>query len=135
MKRILIVDDDAELRDLYARYLDDEGYCVSVARDGAEAVDVAAMVHPHAIVMDVSMPLMNGCEAAGLIRHRSQTSSIPIVALTAESLDDLQGASFDTLLEKPLTPPALAEVLASLTHESRSNSSGPPADYATPRRA
>ncbi|HEX4462939.1 MAG TPA: response regulator [Polyangia bacterium] len=110
------MDDDAELRDLYARYLDDAGYCVSVARDGAEAVDVATMVQPHAIVMDVSMPLMNGCEAAGLIRNGSQTSSIPIVALTAENLEELEGGSFDTMLEKPLTPPALEEVLADITH-------------------
>ena len=116
MKRILIVDDDADLRDLYARYLDDAGYCVSVARDGAEAVDVAMMVQPHAIVMDVSMPLMNGCEAAGLIRQDSQTATIPIVALTGEDLAALEGSSFDTMLEKPLTPPALAEVLADITH-------------------
>jgi CheY-like chemotaxis protein len=116
VKRILIVDDDADLRDLYARYLDDAGYCVSVARDGAEAVDVAMMVQPHAIVMDVSMPLMNGCEAAGLIRQDSQTATIPIVALTGEDLAALEGSSFDTMLEKPLTPPALAEVLADITH-------------------
>jgi CheY-like chemotaxis protein len=116
VKRILIVDDDADLRDLYARYLDDAGYCVSVARDGAEAVDVAMMVQPHAIVMDVSMPLMNGMVAAGLIRNGSQTATIPIVALTGENLEELEGGSFDTMLEKPLTPLALAEVLADLTH-------------------
>lgn len=110
------MDDDAELRDLYARYLDDAGYCVSIARDGAEAVDVATMVQPHAIVMDVAMPLMSGREAAGLIRNDIQTASIPIVALTGERLDELESGSFDTLLEKPLTPPALAEVLAGITH-------------------
>jgi CheY-like chemotaxis protein len=115
MKRILIVDDDADLRELYARYLDDEGYCVAVARDGAEAVEVASMVHPHAIVMDITMPRMDGCEAAWRIRADSETSSIPIVGLTGENLADVEDGSFDRMHEKPLAASDLAEMLADLT--------------------
>lgn len=114
MKRVLLVDDDADSRDLYARYLDEEGFDVSVASDGAEAVALASAVPPDAIVMDVSMPGMGGPEAAWRLRGGDTTATIPIVALTAEPLADVEGSSFDTMLEKPYPPPALAELLTEL---------------------
>ncbi|MDB4971136.1 MAG: Response regulator [Myxococcales bacterium] len=115
MKRILLVDDDGDLRDLYARYLDDVGYCVAVARDGAEAVDVASMVHPHAIVMDISMPAMNGCEATRRIKSDVETSAVPIVALTGSAPEEIEqemeSSGFARVLQKPCTAPDLASIL------------------------
>lgn len=117
MRRILVVDDDAEMRELYARYLDDAGYCVSVARDGAEAVDVASMVHPHAIVMDISMPQMNGCEAARRIRDDAETSTVPVVALTATPLEELEDELASSGFVRVLHKPCAAEDLASVLEE------------------
>jgi CheY-like chemotaxis protein len=118
MRRILLVDDDPDLRELYARFLDDAGYCVAVARNGAEAVDVAEMVRPHAIVMDISMPQMNGCEATRRIKSTDTTREIPVVALTSASLDEmgeeLSRSGFERVLSKPFAAPALAEVLDEL---------------------
>jgi CheY-like chemotaxis protein len=114
MTRILLVDDDADLRELYMRYLDDAGYCVAVARNGAEAVDVAAMVHPHAIVMDIAMPWMDGCEATRRIKSTDATRAIPIVGLTAtplDEIDDLADSGFARVLAKPCAAAALAEIL------------------------
>lgn len=119
MKRVLLVDDDADSRDLYASYLDKEGYAVSVASDGAEAVEMATESQPDAIVMDVSMPGIDGTEAAWLLRGGEATASIPIVAMTAEEPGSFEDSSFDSMVEKPCTPPALAELLSELTTHAR----------------
>ena len=119
MKRVLLVDDDADSRDLYASYLDKEGYDVSVASDGAEAVEVATTTQPDAIVMDVSMPGIDGTEAAWLLRGGETTASIPIVAMTAEEPGSYETSSFDSTVEKPCTPPELAELLGELTTQER----------------
>ncbi|HEX4461992.1 MAG TPA: response regulator [Polyangia bacterium] len=119
MKRVLLVDDDADTRDLYARYLDDEGYDVSVASDGAEAVEVATTTQPDAIVMDVSMPGLDGTKAASRLRSGATTASIPIVAMSAEEPGSYETSSFDSTVEKPCTPPQLAELLDELTTRER----------------
>ncbi|MCU1278861.1 MAG: Response regulator [bacterium] len=115
MKRLLLVEDDAELRDLYARYLDDAGYCVAVARDGVEAVEVAEMVHPHAIVMDIDLPRMNGCEAARLIRCDAATRDVRLIALTGATEEELAGLpveEFARVVSKPCAANTLADILA-----------------------
>lgn len=116
MKRILLVDDDADLRELYARYLDDAGFCVAVARDGAEAVEVASMVHPHAIVMDLAMPHMDGAEAARRIKADASIPHTPLVGLTGEPDAAERAADFDRMLQKPLPAPQLANLLKSVVH-------------------
>jgi two-component system, OmpR family, response regulator len=119
MKRVLLVDDDADSRDLYASYLDRKGFDVEVASDGAEAVEMATESQPDAIVMDVSMPGIDGTEAAWLLRGGETTASIPIVAMTAEEPGSYENSSFDQMVEKPCTPPALAHLLNELTTQAR----------------
>ena len=83
MTRILVVEDDKNQQELYRQELIDEGYEVDVACDGKEAVDKAEQIRPDLIVLDISMPGMDGIEAMGKILGGD--NKIPIVLNTAYS--------------------------------------------------
>ena len=111
--RILVVDDDAAVRDSLARTLRFEGYRVDTARDGREALDAVRAGEPDAVVLDVSMPVMDGLEAC---RHlRAGGVVVPVLMLTARDSvgDRVAGldAGADDYLVKPF---ALQELLARL---------------------
>lgn len=91
--RILVVDDDNVLRASIARILEEEGYSVANAADGAAALDIVADDPPDAILLDVMMPGMNGKEFLQQLR-RTNGSDIPVVVMTA-----LQGIASDRLVE------------------------------------
>lgn len=104
-KHILVVDDEDTIRDVLRRYLERDGYSVSEAADGSQAVALAATHEPDLIVLDLMLPGMSGMEAAELIRRERDT---PILMLTARgALDDRiagleQGA--DDYVVKPFSP-------------------------------
>jgi DNA-binding response OmpR family regulator len=81
MQRILIVEDDRNQRLLYEEELSAEGYVVDVAVDGKEAVEKAAVDPPDLVILDISMPGMNGIEAMGKIL--GENNKIPIILNTA----------------------------------------------------
>ncbi|MEV4508495.1 response regulator transcription factor [Dactylosporangium sp. NPDC049525] len=109
--RILVVDDDAAVRDSLARTLRFEGYQVDTARDGQEAVDAARADEPDAMILDVSMPRMDGLQACR--RLRGEGLLVPVLMLTARDSvgDRVAGldAGADDYLVKPF---ALQELLA-----------------------
>ncbi|MEV4137579.1 response regulator transcription factor [Dactylosporangium sp. NPDC049742] len=109
--RILVVDDDAAVRDSLARTLRFEGYQVDTARDGQEAVDAAHADEPDVMVLDVSMPRMDGLQACR--RLRGEGVLVPVLMLTARDSvgDRVAGldAGADDYLVKPF---ALQELLA-----------------------
>ncbi|MET7427290.1 response regulator transcription factor [Dactylosporangium sp. NPDC005555] len=111
MPRILVVDDDAAVRDSLARTLRFEGYRVDTARDGQEAVDAAHADEPDAMILDVSMPRMDGLQACR--RLRGDGLLVPVLMLTARDSvgDRVAGldAGADDYLVKPF---ALQELLA-----------------------
>lgn len=78
-KRVLVVDDDDNLRKLLRQQLEAEGYSVQEAKDGKEAVTLAKQEPPDLIILDVMMPEMNGFDVAAIIRNDPRTMSIPIV--------------------------------------------------------
>jgi CheY-like chemotaxis protein len=81
MKTVLVVDDDASLRQLYKEELESEGYRVVLASDGLQALDVVAGEPPDVVVMDIRMPAMDGLEAmTRLLRERG---NIPVILHTA----------------------------------------------------
>ena len=80
---ILIVDDDNTNRLLLRSYLKQTGYQILEARDGAEAVEMYHLHQPHAVLMDVMMPVMDGYEATRIIRQLASSNYVPIIFLTA----------------------------------------------------
>ena len=83
---ILLVEDNAENRDMLSRRLIRRGFQISFAMDGAEAVQKAIELKPQLILMDLSLPVMDGWEATRRIKGEAATQSIPIIALTAHAM-------------------------------------------------
>ncbi len=88
MPRILIVEDDAAIRDLLAHRLEMAGYEIVFAEDGVRALLASVNAAPDLILMDMGLPILNGWQATERIRKRPETSTIPIIALTAYALSE-----------------------------------------------
>src|SRR5687767_7188122 len=117
---VLIVDDHPDARDLYSTGLRLSGFRTAAAVDGADAVEKASELRPAAIVMDLSMPRMDGCEATRRIKADPTTRHIPVVALTGAqySRDAALGAGCCTYLTKPCEPAAVAAVIRGVLQPS-----------------
>ncbi|MDB4914174.1 MAG: response regulator receiver [Gemmatimonadetes bacterium] len=114
-QRILLVEDNEDNRIIYSTVLRHVGYDVVEAQDGVSAVALARSEHPDLILMDISIPELDGWEATKILRHDPSTKDIPIIALTAHALaDDREKAAqfgFSSYLAKPVEPRlVLAEV-------------------------
>jgi two-component system response regulator MprA len=111
--RVLVVDDDKAVRESLRRSLEFNGYDVSMASDGAEALAGIAVANPDVVVMDVMMPRLDGLEATKALRKAG--NDVPIIVLTARDAvgDRVEGldAGADDYLTKPF---ALQELLARL---------------------
>jgi len=120
--RVLLVDDSAEMREVYALYLESAGCDTEQASHGFEAFDKALKCHPDAIVMDLRMPKLDGWEAVRLLKNRAQTRETPIIALTGddnlEHLKLARNAGCDTVLLKPCAPDELHAVILKLLQAS-----------------
>jgi CheY-like chemotaxis protein len=86
MPRVLLVEDNEMNRDMLSRRLRKKGFDVDMAFDGAQGVDMAVSGAYDVILMDMSLPVMDGWEAARLIREAPPTAHTPIVALTAHAM-------------------------------------------------
>jgi two-component system cell cycle response regulator DivK len=112
---LLLVEDNEDNRIIYSTVLRHLGYHVIEAQDGVQAVEFARSAQPDLILMDISIPRMDGWEATRILRGDPRTSAIPIIALTAHALaDDRERAAevgFSSYLAKPIEPRAVvAEV-------------------------
>jgi CheY-like chemotaxis protein len=116
---VLVVDDFEDNRAMYAVYLSYSGYDVVEAGDGVEAVDMATRRMPDVIVMDLSLPVMDGWEATRRLKSDDRTRHIPIIALTghahAGQSRDARAAGCDAFLAKPCLPELLVEKVRELT--------------------
>lgn len=110
---VLIVDDYQDARELYSEYLSSSGFRGAEAQDGAEAVRKALELRPAVILMDLSLPGMDGWEATRRLRSDERTRLIPIVALTGHALaahsDDARDAGCDAFMTKPCLPDAVVD--------------------------
>jgi two-component system, cell cycle response regulator DivK len=108
---VLIVDDAPDNRDIYTDFLTYSGYRVAEATNGEEAVELATKLRPDVILMDLSLPGMDGWEATRRIKKDERTRHIPIVALTGHALEGhekgAKEAGCDGFLAKPCLPDAL----------------------------
>lgn len=115
MTNILIVDDDREIANLISIYLRNEGYDVSIAENGAEALQMLETLPVHLIIMDVMMPVVDGLE---LCRKVRETSHLPILMLSAkaEDMDKVLGllTGADDYVVKPFNPLELVARVKSL---------------------
>ena len=112
---VLLVEDNEDNRIIYSTVLRHVGYDVVEAEDGVQAVALARSALPDLILMDISIPGMDGWEATRILRRDPATKAIPIIALTAHALpDDRERAAqmgFSSYLAKPVEPrTVLAEV-------------------------
>src|SRR5689334_8613356 len=85
-QRVLIVDDVAEIRELWRLWLTFWGFTVQEARNGAEAVQMALASPPDLVLMDLWMPVLDGMEAMKRLKEDTRTAGVPVVALSAQSL-------------------------------------------------
>ena len=110
---ILIVDDNADNRIIFATTLQSRGYTVRLAKSGAEGVRMACEELPTAILMDIQMPGMNGIEATVALRAQPALAGVPILAVSAYDVHepDLREAGFCTFLPKPVAPAFLAHAV------------------------
>jgi CheY-like chemotaxis protein len=105
---ILVVDDYQDAREMYAEYLQYSGFRVAEARNGNEAVTQARSLRPDLILMDLSLPGMDGWEATRVLKADEATKRIPIVALTGHALagasEGARRAGCDSFVTKPCLP-------------------------------
>ncbi len=86
MAKILVVEDDEMNRDMLSRRLERRGYEVSIAVDGVEGVARAQTERPDVILMDMSLPVLDGWEATRRLKSDPATAELPIIALTAHAM-------------------------------------------------
>ena len=106
MPKILLVEDNEMNRDMLSRRLERKGYEVIIAVDGAMGVAMSAAERPDIILMDMSLPVLDGWEATRQVKASAETSSIPVIALTAHAMsgdkDKALAAGCDEYETKPV---------------------------------
>ncbi len=120
MTTILLVEDNEMNRDMLSRRLEKRGFTVELAVDGAEGVSRAQSTAPDLILMDMSLPVLDGWEATRALRADDATRAIPIIALTAHAMDGERSraleAGCDDFDTKPVDLPRLLEKIDRLLH-------------------
>ena len=118
MQKILIIEDNEMNRDMLSRRLARHGYEVVVAVDGAEGLARARDERPALILMDMSLPVIDGWEATRRLKADPETAAIPIIALTAHAMtsdrDKALEAGCDGYETKPVELPRLLEAMEKL---------------------
>jgi CheY-like chemotaxis protein len=118
MTTILIVEDNEMNRDMLSRRLERRGYTVLIAIDGATGIDVARTSAPDLILMDMSLPVVDGWEATRLLKADPLLRQIPIIALTAHAMasdrDKALEAGCDDYDTKPIELPRLLAKIEAL---------------------
>lgn len=118
MIKILVVEDNDLNRDMLTRRLQRQGYETRVAVNGEEALLIVDQYKPDLILMDMSLPVMDGWEATRTLKKNASTSCIPVIGLSAHArdVDIIKGldAGCDAYETKPLDMPRLLEVIDSI---------------------
>ena len=106
--RVLLVDDYPDAREMYSEYLEFCGFEVVEAGNGMEALQRAADDNPDIILMDLSLPVMDGWEATRRLKADERTKAIPVLAVTGHALtgvsNDAKNAGCDGFITKPCLP-------------------------------
>ncbi len=118
MPLILLVEDNEMNRDMLSRRLVRKGYAVEMAVDGAQGVAIATEKMPDLILMDMSLPVLDGWEATKLLKADEATKNIPVIALTAHAMSEDRDRALDAGCDdydtKPVELPRLLEKIEAL---------------------
>ena len=135
-KRVLVVQDDETNRMLAKELLEGAGLEVDVVESGVDAVQSVTEVHYDAILMDLNLPLMDGCEATRIIRQKPVHAQLPIIAITASASREDRGRCFDAGMNDFVqTPIDSADLLTVLANWIRARGAGTPESKAPPSRS
>lgn len=115
---VLLVDDYPDTLEMWTMYLRAQGYAVSTADNGIDALAMARSEHPNLVILDLDLPGISGCEVARRLRGADDTARIPLIAATGYSadrqLDDARDAGFNAILVKPCDPEGLVRTIESV---------------------
>ena len=113
--KVLVVDDELEVRDLLGRFLREQGYEAMVASNGEEALELAEKENPQAILLDIKMPGIDGIETCKRLKANEKTRFIPVIMATAlwDTYVDAIEAGAEDFVTKPFN-------LAELSHRVKS---------------
>jgi two-component system, cell cycle response regulator DivK len=113
---LLVVEDFDDAREMYRDYLEFAGFRVETARDGREGIDKARALQPDLVLMDLSLPGIDGWEATRLLKADPETRHMVIVALSAHALapegERARAARCDGFIAKPCLPPDLVHEIS-----------------------
>ena len=112
--RVLLVDDYSEVREMFSEYLQNQGFDVIEATNGIEALQRSVELMPDVILMDLSLPLMDGWEATRRLKSDQRTAGIPVVALTSHAFAGVSEGAKRAGCAAFVTKPCLPE---DLVHE------------------
>ena len=122
---VLVVDDFQDNREMYAEYLAFSGFRVIQAANGKEALDQAFANRPDIIIMDLSLPVMDGWEATRRLKADQRTNAIPVVALTGHAMQGhskgAMEAGCDSFVAKPCLPDQLVAEIRKMLSTPRVN--------------
>ena len=116
MPKILIVEDNEMNRDMLSRRLERRGFAIVMAVDGQQGVDMTRSEKPDLVLMDMSLPVMDGWTATQTIKGDAELKGIPVIALTAHAMEGdrekAMAAGCDDYDTKPIELPRLLEKIA-----------------------
>ncbi len=122
--KVLVVEDYEDAREMYQEFLEYEGFDVDVAADGLEALERAKQSRPDVILMDMSLPLVNGWEATRRLKEDDNTADIPVMALTGHAFpghaEKAKQVGCDAYVTKPALPEEVANRIRSMLQKSKS---------------
>ena len=123
---VLLVDDYPDAREMYSEYLQYSGFDVIEAGNGIEALQQAVERSPDIILMDLSLPVMDGWEATRRLKADQRTAGIPVVALTGHALagisEGARRAGCDAFVTKPCLPEDLVKEIRKVLDQSSTSS-------------
>jgi two-component system, cell cycle response regulator DivK len=134
---VLLVDDYPDAREMYAEYLEFCGFSIVQAGNGVEAIACAESRRPDVILMDLSLPVMDGWEAIRRLKGAARTRKIPVLALTGHALNGIsesaRKAGCDGFITKPCLPEDLVVEIRKIL--GRSSGAAAPQPRRNPNRA
>jgi two-component system, cell cycle response regulator DivK len=129
MTRLLVIEDNEMNRDMLSRRLTRRGYEVLVACDGVEGIEAARNHLPDLILMDLSLPEMDGWTATQILKSDSNTRHIPVIVLTAHAMESGRQKAFsagcDAFDTKPVEIARLTEIMTRLLQERTNHADHP----------